>query len=338
MPFGNPMKPFPKLKTPLVLAPMADVTHVAFRLLCRDLGASYAVTEMVSSTQLAQKPEIAARLLDTVPEEKPVGIQLFGEVKAHFLAAAELALPKADVIDINVGCPSPKLTNCDAGAALLKCPEKLQAIVAELSQLPIPITCKIRSGYSNDSIVAVKIARMIEEAGAAAITVHPRTKEQGYSGKADWDIIKQVKEAVNIPVIGNGDVRTPQDVKRMLDTTGCDYVMLARAALCNPFIFQQANYYLETGEVMPQAGFEEKLRLLGKYISLLQKYGIGGFNDIRQAAIYFSKGYHNSTRIRDALCKAKTIEEMWQALEWYCRNEDAPLATVTAQLGQAITF
>lgn len=312
---------FPKLKTPLILAPMADVTHVAFRLLCRDLGASYAVTEMVNVTQLAQKPEAATRLIDTIPEEKPVGIQLFGDVKDHFRIAAELALPHADVIDINVGCPSPKITNCDAGAALLKNPEKLQAIVAELSQLPVPITCKIRSGYSNNDIVAVKIAKMVEEAGAAAITVHPRTKEQGYSGSADWNIIRQVKDAVNIPVIGNGDVRTPQDVKRMLDTTGCDYVMMARAALCNPFIFQQTKYYLETGDEMPPIPFEEKMRLLQKYVGLLQKYAIGNFSDVRQAAVYFTKGYRNSTRIRDAICKAKTMEEMWQIVEWYSKND-----------------
>ena len=306
---------FPKLDTRLVLAPMADVTHVAFRLLCRELGASYAMTEMVSATNLAKKPEAMKNLIDTVPEERPVGVQLFGDVKEHMLTAARLVMHRADVIDINVGCPSPKIVRCQAGAALLKRPEKLKAIVEELSRLPIPITCKIRSGLTAKDIIAVKIAKMAEDAGAAAITVHPRTMEQGYSGKADWDIIRQVKEAVDIPVIGNGDVRTPQDTKRMLDTTGCDYVMIGRAAMGDPSIFLRANHYLETGEEMPPVPFERKMELLKRYIGLLGRHHAGSFNDIRQAAVRFTKGYKDSARLREALSRAKDVEDMWKVIE-----------------------
>ena len=302
---------FPRIKSKLILAPMDGVTNVAYRVLCKKNGAGICYTEFVSADGLLRNKE----LLDVVEEERPVVAQLFGVDKKKLLKAGEFIEKKVDVIDFNIGCPSPKVVGLGAGSALLKHPGKIKEILEELNTLDVPISCKIRLGVDEKSVSAFEVAKIAEKAGCCAIAVHPRTQEQKYSGKADWSYIKKIKEFVSIPVIGNGDVFTVQDVKKMFDETGCDYVMIGRAAMKSPLIFKRANYYLKTGEVLPEETFSEKLELLKEYIQLLKKYK--KYDDIlvKQTAMYFSKGYRGSTKFRNAISKLKNYEDIMKVID-----------------------
>ena len=234
----------------VILAPMAGVTDLPFRLLCREQGCGMVVTEMVSAKAILYKNKNTKELLTVRSEERPAAVQLFGsdpEIMAEI--AAQIEDGPYDVIDVNMGCPVPKIVNNGEGSALMKDPKRAEAVLSAMVRaVKKPVTVKFRKGFNDESVNAVEFAKMAESCGVAAVAVHGRTREQYYSGTADWDIIRRVKEAVKIPVIGNGDVFTPEDAGRLLEQTGCDGIMVARGAKGNPWIFHRINHYLETGD------------------------------------------------------------------------------------------
>lgn len=241
------------LENNVILAPMAGVTDLPFRLLCREQGAGCVVTEMVSAKAILYNNRNTKELMQIHPQERPAAIQLFGsdpDIMAQI--AARIEDGPYDFIDVNMGCPVPKVVNNGEGSALMKNPKQAEKVLsAMVKAVKKPVTVKFRKGFNDTSVNAVEFAKMAEGSGVAAVAVHGRTREQYYSGKADWDIIRQVKEAVKIPVIGNGDIFTPQDAGRMMEETGCDGIMVARGAKGNPWIFRRINHYLDTGEILP---------------------------------------------------------------------------------------
>ena len=247
------------LENNVILAPMAGVTDLPFRLLCREQGAGCVVTEMVSAKAILYNNRNTKELMQIHPQERPAAIQLFGsdpDIMAQI--AARIEDGPYDFIDVNMGCPVPKVVNNGEGSALMKNPKQAEKVLsAMVKAVKKPVTVKFRKGFNDTSVNAVEFAKMAEGSGVAAVAVHGRTREQYYSGKADWDIIRQVKEAVKIPVIGNGDIFTPQDAGRMMEETGCDGIMVARGAKGNPWIFRRINHYLDTGEILPGPSIEE---------------------------------------------------------------------------------
>jgi tRNA-dihydrouridine synthase B len=291
-----------KLITPLILAPMADVTTISFRLLCKEYGAGLVVTEMVNANAIVRNNKATLKLARTVEEERPVAIQVYGQ--KYVTEAAQIIEKDADIIDFNCGCPVPNIIQQGAGANLLRRPAKLKSIITDVtSKIEKPFTVKIR--VCKD---IVKIAKIIEEAGAAAITVHGRTVVQGYSGVADWSKIKLVKESVSIPVVGNGDVDSPQKCKEMLEQTGCDAVMIGRAAMKSPYIFRQCLQYLKTGELLPEQTPEEKMKDFMKLLEYYEKYNDASLDKIRRRAMDFTKGMLGGAKMRDGLSRAKDID------------------------------
>lgn len=304
------MHEFPKLSSPAVLSPMAGVTDVAFRALAKKCGAGLTYTEFVSGTALMRGSGKAQRMVVTDPSEKPVAVQLFGSSVEDVVQAAQAVQDRFDIIDVNCGCPAWKVIKTGAGSEMLKKPEGIGAFVRALvSAVRKPVTVKIRIGIDDQSINAVEVARIIEDAGAAAIAVHGRTQQQGYSGSANWDIIKDVKDAVNIPVIGNGDVFTPETFKKRLDESGVDAIMIARGAVGNPFIFTQINQYLETGAY--EAG--DRLGDFAEYAALAQRYGIP-YSVIQRHAVSFTKTLRGGAHVRQGLAKCKTLEALQDVL------------------------
>ena len=243
----------------VVLAPMAGVTDLPFRLLCKEQGAGLICTEMVSAKAISFHNKNTVALLETAPQERPISLQLFGsDPDIISEMAAYIEERPFDILDINMGCPVPKVAGNGEGSALMKNPKLVEEIISKtVRAIKKPVTIKIRKGFSPDCVNAVEIARIAEASGASAIAVHGRTREQYYSGRADWDIIRQVKEAVSIPVIGNGDVDSPQSAGKMLEETGCDAIMIGRAARGNPWLFRQICAYLETGVLLPKPEKEE---------------------------------------------------------------------------------
>jgi tRNA-dihydrouridine synthase B len=310
-----------KVKSPVFLAPMAGVTNVAFRILCKRLGAGMCYTEFLSADALARYKDLIEKDVgfDVVKEERPVVTQIFGEDEKNILQAGEFIEKKTDIIDLNIGCPAPKIMACGGGSAMLKNPKKIESVLETLTTLSVPISCKIRLGINNNNIVALKVAKIAERVGCCAIAVHPRTQRQGYSGSADWSYIKKVKESVGIPVIGNGDVNTPSDVQRMIDETGCDYVMVGRAAMKDPFFFKRANYYLKYGEVMEQVSFDEKMKLLDEYVALMEKYNIITDFLVKQAVMQFTKGYDGGKTLRNKVSRLKSREEILREVESFSK-------------------
>ena len=262
-----------KINNRVVLAPMAGYSNSAYRRIIKSMGCGLIYAEMVSDKGIFYNDKKTNQLLYMTDEERPISQQIFGSDKESFVYAAKYIenMMHPDIIDINMGCPVPKVAlKSQAGSGLLKSPAKIKEIVsAVVEAVNIPVTVKIRSGWDNDSINAVEVAKICENAGASAIAVHPRTRAQGYNGHSDWNIIKQVKDSVNIPVIGNGDIKTIYDAKRMLEETGCDAIMIGRAALGNPWFIREVIEYIEHDKIIEKPTNEEKIKINIKHLNLL---------------------------------------------------------------------
>ena len=303
----------------LILAPMAGVTDLPFRLLCKEQGAGLLCMEMVSAKAILYKNRNTQELLEIDSRENPVSLQLFGsdpDIMAQI--AHEIEGRPYDILDINMGCPVPKIVNNGEGSALMKNPLLAGEIIEKMVKATHkPVTVKIRKGFDEAHVNAVEMAKIAEAAGAAAVAVHGRTREQFYSGKADWDIIRQVKEAVSIPVIGNGDLLTAEDVIAMYEQTGCDGFMIARGAQGNPWIFKQILHYFETGQQMEKPSFEEMTEMMLRHTKLMLEYKgeYTGIREIRKHGAWYTAGYPNSARLRVLINEVETYEQLENLLK-----------------------
>ncbi|MGN0142509.1 MAG: tRNA dihydrouridine synthase DusB [Roseburia sp.] len=302
------------LENNLILAPMAGVTDLPFRLLCKEQGAGLLCMEMVSAKAILYKNKNTEELLSIDERENPVSLQLFGsdpEIMAGI--AKQIEERPFDILDINMGCPVPKVVNNGDGSALMKNPVLAGKIIEQtVKAVKKPVTVKIRKGFDEEHINAVELAHIAEESGAAAVAVHGRTREQYYSGKADWDIIRQVKEAVSIPVIGNGDLTSPKDVADMAALTGCDGFMIGRGVQGNPWLFSRILHYFETGEDLPKPSFAEVTRMLLRHARMQMEFKgeYIGMREIRKHAAWYTAGYKNSSRLRGRINEVETYEQL----------------------------
>lgn len=305
-----------ELKNNVFLAPMAGVTDVVFRTLCKEQGCGLVYSEMVSSKGIMYDNENTKKLLEINEKEGPVAVQLFGsnpEVlgdMAKKLSDSDIGI---DIFDVNMGCPAPKIVKNGDGSALLKNPKLIGQIVKSLvNSTKKPVTIKIRKGYDDDSVNAVEVAKIVEDNGGAGIAIHGRTREQFYSGTADWEIIKKVKESVKIPVIGNGDIDSPQKAKEILEFTGCDAIMIGRAAQGNPWIFKSVIHYLNTGEILDKPTNEEKIQVALKHLKLLveNKGEYIGIREMRKHLGWYVKGLPKSSELRVVINKIDNYKEM----------------------------
>lgn len=316
-----------EIKNNVVLAPMAGISNSAYRTIIKEMGCGLIYAEMVSDKAITYGSKKTIDMLYMTDFERPISQQIFGSDKESFVTSAKYIYEnmKPDIIDINMGCPVPKVAvRAQAGSALLKDPDKVYEIVKAVKEaVPCPVTVKIRSGWDENSINAVEIAKVIEKAGADAIAVHPRTRAQGYSGKANWNIIKEVKENVNIPVIGNGDILTCYDAKRMLDETGCDAIMIGRGVLGNPWLIKECIEYLEDKKEPKEVSVEEKINMIKYHIELLRKTKCDklALLEIRSHASWYLKGIKNSSKLRTDICKAKKIEELLNLIEEFLKEK-----------------
>ena len=312
-----------KIDNQIVLAPMAGICDSAFRRIVKSMGCGLIETEMVSDKAIMYDNYKTRKMLYMTEEERPISQQIFGAEPDSFKIASEFIYEymKPDIIDINMGCPVKKVAvKSKAGSALLKNPTKAEEIVkAVVDTVPIPVTVKIRRGWSKNSINALKMAKIVEDAGASAITVHPRTREDRYDTPADWSLIKQVKEEVSIPVIGNGDIWTCYDAKRMLDETGCDAIMIGRAIRGNPWLVKQCIEYLDDGKEPESVSAEEKISMAKKHAELLidLKGEEVAIPEMRSHAAYYLKNLPGSFEIKPRIFKANTKEELFSLLDEY---------------------
>ena len=302
------------LENNLILAPMAGVSDLPFRLLCREQGAGLVCMEMVSAKAILYKNRNTEELLTIDPKEHPVSLQLFGSDPDIISEIAKQIEERSfDILDLNMGCPVPKVVNNGDGSALMKNPRLAGEIIEKTARaIKKPLTVKIRKGFDDAHVNAVELAHIAQESGAAAVAVHGRTREQYYAGHADWDIIRQVKEAVSIPVIGNGDIRTPEDVAAMAEQTGCDGYMIARGAEGNPWIFRQILHYFETGEHLARPDFSEVTETLLRHAKMQIdcKGDYTGIREIRKHAAWYTAGYRNSSKLRGRINEVENYEQL----------------------------
>ncbi len=305
----------------LFLGPMAGVTDLPFRLLCKEKGANLVYTEMVSAKGIQYNNKNTELLLKISEKERPCALQLFGaDPDIISETARKLETRNFDLLDINMGCPVPKVVNNGEGSALMKTPELIGEIISKVSSvIKKPVTVKIRKGFHEEN--AVEVAKIAEANGAAAIAVHARTREQYYSGKADWECIRKVKEAVSVPVIGSGDVFTPQDAKRLLGETGCDAIMIARGARGNPWLFEQIGTYLKEGILLPKPEFGEVKEMILRHGALSVEYKgeFIGIREMRKHVAWYTTGYPGSSKLRNRVNEIETLEDLHRLLDEYDR-------------------
>lgn len=312
------------LANKVILAPMAGITDLTYRLLAREQGCALVYTEMISAKGLLYNNKSTWEMLPREGEGRPLAVQLFGSEPEVMAAAAKIvATFPVDIIDINMGCPVAKVVKNGEGAALMKDPDRAARIVAAVAgAVSLPVTVKIRKGWDKETSNAVAFARQMEEAGARAIAVHGRTRSQMYGGKADWHVIREVKEAVSIPVIGNGDIWEPTDAARMLAETGCDAVMLARGTLGNPWLISRTVAYLASGRLLPPPAASERLAMALRHLDLLMahKGEERGVREMRKFTAWYLKGLPNSAATRDRVTRARDGEEMRKILAAFFAN------------------
>lgn len=309
------------IKNRIVFAPMAGVSNISFRSIIKEMGAGLIYSEMISSKGIEYGSTKTIDLVNFNEFERPISIQIFGSDIPSFVKAAKFIEENfhPDIIDINMGCPVPKIAlKSQAGSALLKDPSKIKEIVkAVVENVSVPVTIKIRSGWDEKSINAVEVAKCAEKAGCSAIAIHPRTRAQGYSGNANWNIIKEVKNAVSIPVIGNGDIKTIYDAKKMLDETGCDAVMIGRSTLGNPWFIKECVEYVENGKIIDKPSYKDKINMIRKHYLLLKKYNNEkvALLEIRMHALWYIKGIPGAKKFKSLITSSKTEKEFFTILE-----------------------
>ena len=314
------------IKNPIVFAPMAGVSDTSYRKIVKEMNAGLVYAEMVSDKAVCYDNDKTMKMLVMDEKERPISQQIFGSDLESFVKAAKIVekTMKPDIIDINMGCPVPKVAlKNQAGSALLKNPDKIKDIVsAVVSAVSVPVTVKIRSGWDEKSINAVEVAKICEEAGASAIAVHARTRSQGYSGKADWNIIKDVVNAVKIPVIGNGDVTSPELAKKMIDETGCAGVMIGRGAIGNPWLIRNCVDYLESGKYINEVSTKDRIDMMKKHLNMLidDKNEHTAILEFRNHLMFYFKYLPNSKETKVKLCQAKNKDEVINILDEYEKN------------------
>jgi len=307
---------------PVFLAPMAGVTDTAYRIIAHDMGCPLCYAEMVSSQGIHFRNERTLSMLESEPGERPLAMQIFANTPEMAAEAAKFVedLGTADILDFNMGCPAPKIVKNGEGSALMREPNKAYKILSAIRKaVKMPFTVKMRKGWDDEHVNVLEVAKIAEAAGVDAIAVHGRTREQFYSGKADWQIIAEVKKAVNVPVIANGDVRTCQDLQRILDVTGADGVMIGRGAQGNPWIFKQLTHYLRTGEILPKPTMEERAKVIIRHLDLLLKYkgDYIGPREMRKHATWYTRGITHGAILRDKFNRAEKREDFIAIIQDY---------------------
>lgn len=324
------------IEMPVALAPMAGVTNWPFRLLCKEMGCGLVVTEFVSDKAILYDSKRTREMMQLLPGERPAAVQIFGaEAESMARAAARVVeLEGPDYIDINMGCPAPKVTKGRGGSSLLKEPETAEAIVRAVVRAvaPLPVTVKMRIGWDAGSITAVEFARRLEDAGACMITVHGRTREQQYGGNADWDVISQVARALSVPVLGNGDISTPQEAAHRLATSGCAGVAIGRGALGNPWLFRRTAHYLRTGELLPEPGARERVATALRHLEMMIAFR-GEYlavREMRKHAAWYLKGLWGAAETRGRINTAESPAELGEILQGFVERVEAYALDLTA--------